>query len=178
MFLCIQAGHACYVHPDSIMLSLGLIPMDGGAVVVTCRGHAAWQICWVIPNNQKHCYSCYAVMAVHPPMHQKPPNLHRLDKVFYFGVPYSLEQSEGSRGCHNLKPYRHRHYAPEGYSCYTLDKPQGINVLLFLLYCYGCIYKKPHPPGTFKLTQPDKVFYFGVPYTAWINQKVPGEATA
>ena len=86
-------------------------------------------------------------------------------QVFYFGVFHSLEQSEGSRGCHNLKPYRHRHYAPGGYSCYTLDKPQGINVLLFLLYCYGCVYKKPHPPGTFKLTQPDKVFYFGVPHS-------------
>ena len=47
--------------------SLGLIPMDGGAVNhvvllwILSGGmlHAALQICWVIPNNQKHCYSCY-----------------------------------------------------------------------------------------------------------------------
>ena len=38
---------------------------------------------------------------------QKPTGLHRLDKAFYFGVPYSLEQPESFRGCHNLKPYRH-----------------------------------------------------------------------
>ena len=105
----------------------------------------------------------------HPkfPIHQEPPNLHRLDKFFALGFP-NCEEPESYRPCHNLNPYRHRHYAPEGYSCYTLDKPQGINVLLFLLfllYCYGCVYKKPHPPGTFKLTQPDKVFYFGVPHS-------------
>ena len=89
-------------------------------------------------------------------------------RFLLWGSLHNLEQPESSRGCHNLNPYRHRHYAPEGYSCYTLDKPQGINVLLFLLfllYCYGCVYKKPHPPGTFKLTQPDKVFYFGVPHS-------------
>ena len=52
------------------------------------------------------------------------------------------------------------------------DHLQGIKVLLFLLYCYGCTAPNLHAPGTFKPTQPDKVFYFGVPYTAWSNQKV------
>ena len=44
-----------------------------------------------------------------------------------------------------------------------LNIPQESKVVLFLLCCYGCT--PPHAPETFKLTQPDKVFYFGVPYS-------------
>lgn len=135
--------------------------------MVTCRWHAAWQICWVIPNNQKHCYSCYECATQNSLYTKNLQTCTGWTSFLLWGSLHNLEQPESSRGCHNLNPYRHRHYAPEGYSCYTLDKPQGINVLLFLLfllYCYGCVYKKPHPPGTFKLTQPDKVFYFGVPH--------------
>ena len=56
------------------------------------------------------------------------------------------------------------------------DHLQGINVLLFLLCCYGCTTPNLHAPETFKSTQTDKVFYFGVPYTAWSSQKVTGHA--
>ena len=135
--------------------------------------------CWITSNEQKYCYSCYAVINVpsKTPIHQETPNLHRLYKVFYFGIPHNCEKPESYRPCHNLNPYRHRHYAPEGYSCYTLDKPQGINVLLFLLYCYGCT---THPPPMHQelsnLHSLTKFFTLQFP-TAWSNQKVPGEAT-
>ena len=39
-----------------------------------------------------------------------------------------------------------------------LDIPQESKVVLFLLYCYGCIYKKPHPPKTYRLAQTGKGF--------------------
>ena len=113
-----------------------------------------------------YCYSCYAVMDVQPqtPMHQEPSKLAQPDKVFYFAVPHNCEKPESFRPCHSLNPYRHRHYAPEVYSCYVLDKPPEVNILLFLLYCYGCTTPNPHAPGTFNSTQTDKVFYFGVPH--------------
>ena len=81
------------------------------------------------------------------PIHQEPPNLHSLTKFFALGFP-NCEEPESYRPCHNLNPYRHRHYAPEVYSCYVLDKPQEVNILL---YCYGCTTPNPHAPGNFQL---------------------------
>ena len=44
------------------------------------------------------------------------------------------------------------------------DHLQGINVLLFLLCCYGCTTPNLHAPETFNSTQTGQVFYFGVPH--------------
>ena len=35
---------------------------------------------------------------------------------------------------------------------------------MYCYYCYAVMAIHPHAPGTYKPTQPDKVFYFGVPH--------------
>ena len=126
------------------------------------------------------------------PMHQELSTLHRLTKFFTLGFLTTCRSQKATGDATTSMGRTHQGLAccPEPainpnewsqcYSCYAvmpsgsmlagchasvwemLNIPQESKVLLFLLCCYGCIYKKPHEPKTYRLAQTDKVFYFGV----------------
>ena len=80
------------------------------------------------------------------PIHQEPPNLHRLDKFFTLQYPHNCEKPESYRPCHSLNPYRHRTLCTRGLLLLyigqtTRDKCTVIPVMLLWMY-------NPKPPCT------------------------------